>query len=166
MKATVEWDPAKARTNRRKHGVAFEEAATVFNDPLSSTISDPLHSETEERFIIVGQSIQGRLLVVVHTDLEDVIPSSVPVWLTRTKGRPMKKQVETERDPDLLDDYDFSQGVRGKYVQRFAQGSNVVVLSPDVAEIFPDSESVNTALRLLVEVAGRSIGKVPAHSSG
>lgn len=78
----------------------------------------------------------------------------------------MKKQVETERDPDMLDDYDFSQGVRGKYVQRFAQGSNVVVLSPDVAEIFPDSESVNTALRLLVEVAGRSIGKVPAHSSG
>lgn len=74
----------------------------------------------------------------------------------------MNKQVETERDPDMLDDYDFSQGVRGKYVQRFAQGSNVVVLSPDVAEVFPDSESVNTALRLLVEVAGRSAGKVSA----
>jgi hypothetical protein len=75
----------------------------------------------------------------------------------------MKKQTETERDPDMLDDYDFSQGVRGKYVQRFAPGSNVVVLSPDVAEIFPDSESVNTALRLLVEVAGRSTSKVSAH---
>ena len=75
----------------------------------------------------------------------------------------MKKQIETERDTDMLDDYDFSQGVRGKYVQRFAQGSNVVVLSPDVAEIFPDSESVNTALRLLVEVAGRSTSKVSAH---
>jgi hypothetical protein len=75
----------------------------------------------------------------------------------------MKKQVEIERDPDMLDDYDFSQGVRGKYVQRFAQGSNVVVLSPDVAEIFPDSESVNTALRLLVEVADRSTSKVSAH---
>jgi len=73
----------------------------------------------------------------------------------------MKKQ--TKQDPDLLDDYDFSQGVRGKYVQRFAQGSNVVVLSPDVAEIFPDSESVNAALRLLVEVADRSTGKVSAH---
>jgi len=77
----------------------------------------------------------------------------------------MKKQVETERDPDMLDDYDFSQGVRGKYVQRFAQGSNVVVLAPDVAEIFPDSESVNTALRLLVEVAGRST-KVSVHQGG
>lgn len=75
----------------------------------------------------------------------------------------MKKQNEIERDPDMLDDYDFSQGVRGKYVQRFVQGSNVVVLSPDLAEIFPDSESVNTALRLLVEVAGRSASKVSAH---
>jgi hypothetical protein len=75
----------------------------------------------------------------------------------------MKKQTEIERDPDMLDDYDFSQGVRGKYVQRFAQGSNVVILSPDVAEIFPDSESVNTALRLLVKVAGRSTSKVSAH---
>lgn len=75
----------------------------------------------------------------------------------------MKKQVESERDPDMLDDYDFSQGVRGKYVQRFAQGSNVVVLSPDVAEIFPDSESVNAALRLLVEIADRSTSKVSVH---
>jgi len=71
----------------------------------------------------------------------------------------MRKEFETERDPDMLDDYDFSQGVRGKYVQRFAQGSNVVVLSPDVAEMFPDSESVNNALRLLVEIAGRSVRK-------
>lgn len=73
MKATVEWDPNKANTNRRKHGVMFEEAASVFADPLSSTIPDPLHSEDEERYIIVGQSIQQRLLVVVHTDRGDVI---------------------------------------------------------------------------------------------
>ncbi len=59
----------------------------------------------------------------------------------------------------MLDEYDFSQGVRGKYVQRFAEGSNVVVLSPDLAEIFPDSDSVNQALRLLVEIAARSAGK-------
>lgn len=68
MKATVEWDPAKAKTNHRKHGVTFEEATTVFIDPLSSTIADPLHSEDEERFIIIGQSIQQRLLIVVHAD--------------------------------------------------------------------------------------------------
>jgi uncharacterized protein len=68
MKVIVGWDPVKARTNRRKHGVTFEEAATVFTDPFSSTIPDPLHSETEDRFIIIGQSIQRRLLVVMHTD--------------------------------------------------------------------------------------------------
>ena len=85
------------------------------------------------------------------------------VLLTHMKGKLMKKQVEVEQDPDMLDNYDFSQGVRGKYVERFAQGSNVVVLSPDVAEIFPDSESVNNALRLLVEIAGKSTSKVPTH---
>ena len=74
----------------------------------------------------------------------------------------MKKHIENDRDPDMLDDYDFSQGVRGKYVERFAQGSNVVVLSPDVAEVFPDSESVNNALRMLVEIADKSTGKVHA----
>lgn len=74
----------------------------------------------------------------------------------------MKKETEIERDLDMLDDYDFSEGVRGKYVERFAQGSNVVVLSPDVAAIFPDSESVNRALRMLVEIAGKTVAKVPA----
>lgn len=73
MKATVEWDPIKARTNRQKHGVTFEEASTVFTDTFSSTIPDPLHSEAEDRFIIIGQSIRRRLLIVVHTDREDVI---------------------------------------------------------------------------------------------
>jgi hypothetical protein len=73
----------------------------------------------------------------------------------------MKKQT-SKRDPEMLDDYDFSQGRRGKHVQRFAESSNVVVLSPEIAEVFPDSESVNQALRLLVEIAGKSVGKVSA----
>lgn len=73
MKVTVEWEPIKAKTNWRKHGVTFEQAATVFNDSLSFTIPDPLHSEVEERFVIIGQSIRKRLLVVVHTDRGDNI---------------------------------------------------------------------------------------------
>jgi hypothetical protein len=56
-------------------------------------------------------------------------------------------------------EYDFSQGVRGKYAQRYAAGTNVVVLSPDVAEFFPDSEAVNAALRALVEIARRGAKK-------
>lgn len=62
------WDAEKARTNLRKHGVSFEEASTVFGDPLSLTIPDPLHSTDEERFVTIGESSAGRVIVVVHTD--------------------------------------------------------------------------------------------------
>jgi uncharacterized DUF497 family protein len=62
-----EWDPRKEAANRRKHGVGFREAGTVFGDPLSITIPDPDHSEDEERFIIIGLSYERKLLVVVHT---------------------------------------------------------------------------------------------------
>jgi len=55
-------------------------------------------------------------------------------------------------DEDLLPGYDFTQGVRGNYAERFAQGSNVVVLDPDVAAIFPDSKAVNDALRRLADM--------------
>ncbi len=74
----------------------------------------------------------------------------------------MKKVVRTRRDPDMLGEYDFSKGVRGKYAKRYAQGTNVVILSPDVAEVFPDSESVNEALRFLVKVARQKVKRVPA----
>ena len=63
-----EWDPEKARANLAKHGVSFEEAMACFLDPLSVTILDPDHSEGENRFVLIGQSSTGRLLVVVHTD--------------------------------------------------------------------------------------------------
>ena len=64
----------------------------------------------------------------------------------------MNQELNNETDPDMLDEYDFSNGVRGKYVDRFAKGSNVIVLDPDVAQVFPDSESVNQALRALAEI--------------
>jgi len=63
-----EWDPEKAEKNKTKHRVTFEEAASVFFDPLSRTIADPHHSTDEDRWIILGQSNRGRLLVVVHVD--------------------------------------------------------------------------------------------------
>ncbi len=53
----------------------------------------------------------------------------------------------------MLDEYDFSKGVRGKYARRYAEGTNVVVLAPDVAAVFPDAKSVNEALRMLVQIA-------------
>jgi uncharacterized protein len=68
MEVNFEWDPAKARQNRRKHRVSFQEAATVFGDPLSLTYQDPDHSTSEQRFITVGMSTAGRVLIVAHAD--------------------------------------------------------------------------------------------------
>jgi uncharacterized DUF497 family protein len=62
------WDANKARSNRRKHGVTFEEALTVFYDPLAATLQDHPHSQRELRFITIGYSARGRLLLVCHTE--------------------------------------------------------------------------------------------------
>ena len=67
----------------------------------------------------------------------------------------MNQESGNERDPEMLDEYDFSGGERGKYAARFAQGSSVVVLDPDVAQVFADSESVNRVLRALAEIIHR-----------
>jgi uncharacterized protein len=67
MSLSFEWDEEKASANHAKHGVSFLEASTVFADPLSRTIPDPLHSDEEERFVVLGESAFGRTLVVVHT---------------------------------------------------------------------------------------------------
>jgi uncharacterized DUF497 family protein len=63
-----EWDTSKADSNVEKHGVGFIEATTVFGDPLEVTIPDPDHSEGDLRFLSLGRSAQGRLLVVAYTE--------------------------------------------------------------------------------------------------
>jgi hypothetical protein len=62
-----------------------------------------------------------------------------------------------QKDPDMLEEYDFSKGVQGKYAKRYAEGTNVVVIDPDVAEIFPDHDSVNQALRSLAEIIKKHV---------
>ena len=68
-----EWDPRKATRNVRKHGVPFHEAATIFGDPLAMTFEDPDHSIGERRFITVGMSHAGRLIIVAHADRGEAI---------------------------------------------------------------------------------------------
>jgi uncharacterized protein len=63
-----EWNARKDRENRRKHGVSFQEATTVFGDPLAGTIPDPEHSQGEPRFLTIGYSSHHRLIVVSHTE--------------------------------------------------------------------------------------------------
>lgn len=71
MPIRFEWDSRKERRNRQRHGVGFDEASTVFADPLSITIPDPDHSEDEERCVTLGFSHRQRLLVVVHTEQDE-----------------------------------------------------------------------------------------------
>ena len=73
MALEFEWDTAKAELNLKDHGVSFDEATTVFRDTLSITIADPDHSNSEDRFIDIGMSHRGQLLVVSYTERGDRI---------------------------------------------------------------------------------------------
>ena len=83
----LEWDEEKNALNVQKHGVSFEEAATVFGDPLSDTFDDPDHSAEENRFITTGTSEKGRLLIVSHTDREGRIRIISARELTKQERR-------------------------------------------------------------------------------
>jgi len=83
-----QWDPEKATANERAHGVTFEEASTVFGDPLAGTIPDPEHSLDEKRFVTIGHSTAHRVIVVMHTDRgEDVRIISARLATRREKKR-------------------------------------------------------------------------------
>lgn len=87
------------------------------------------------------------------------------------KGNSMNNNIHNEMDDDLRPEYDLSQlkgGIRGKYVQKYEEGTNLILLAPDVAEVFKDNESVNEALRLLIKIAGEKYAKTaqPSGSSG
>jgi hypothetical protein len=74
----------------------------------------------------------------------------------------MKRTPDKSAEPDMRAEYDFSRGIRGKFARRYAQGANLVVLAPDVAKVFPDSESVNTSLRALAGIIRRQGKSVSA----
>jgi uncharacterized DUF497 family protein len=88
-----EWDPGKAKGNLRKHKVSFDEAITVFYDPLSVTFDDPDHSMNENRLVTVGYSGQGRLLVVSHTERG----IAVLVISARLAGRDERRRHEAQK---------------------------------------------------------------------
>ena len=85
-----EWDGDKAASNEQKHGVSFTEAETVFADPLSLTGYDPDHSDNEDRYITMGTSLDGRLLVISHTDRE----SRVRIIRARVANRRERRDYE------------------------------------------------------------------------
>ncbi len=87
MSLEFEWDTEKSKKNMSRHGVSFIEAATVFSDSLSMTYSDPCHSHDEKRFIIIGLSSSGKLLMVSHTERNDKIRIISARKLTRKERK-------------------------------------------------------------------------------
>ena len=94
MSLIFEWDERKAEQNLRKHRVSFEEAKTVFGDFFSITIPDPRHSDSESRYVDIGYSSQGQLLVVVYTEREPNI-------------RIISCRRATQRERRIYEEYDF-----------------------------------------------------------
>jgi hypothetical protein len=157
-----EWDHAKAGSNLEKHGVSFEEAVTVFADPLSLNMPDPAHSADEKRFLVLGMSTRDRLLVVAYaerpprTRLISAREATVGANAMTMKKAKSKAKPDPDRDT-LQPEYDFSKAVRGTTAARYAKGTNVVILDPELRELFPTSEAVNEALRELAAIAKRAV---------
>jgi hypothetical protein len=91
-----EWDPKKAAINLRRHGVSFQEAATVFSDPLSITVPDPDHSTEEDRYLIIGQSHSHRPLIVSHAEQDNRIRIISARELTRTEREAYEEEVQDQ----------------------------------------------------------------------
>jgi uncharacterized DUF497 family protein len=94
MALSFEWDKHKAKSNLIKHGVSFEEASSVFGDPLSLTIPDPAHSQVESRSITIGHSARQKLVVVVHTERGDNIRVISARRATRSERRSYEEENE------------------------------------------------------------------------
>lgn len=134
--------------------MAFEDAATVFLDPLATTFPDPDHSVDEYREITTGYTMKGNLAFVSHCQRGERIR------IVSAQRAPnaiiMKKQPAAKIGDDLRPEYDLSQlkgGVRGKYYSRATAGTNLVLIDPDLAELFPDAKAVNGALRVIAGAA-------------
>lgn len=130
------WDPGKARSNRSKHGIAFEDAATVLHDPLALSRYDHEHSDKGERWITLGRCQTGGLLVVIHT-YEELTPLEAHVRIISARPATAREQrcYETRLgEPTMKDEYDFSNAQRGKFFHANAGLDLPVYLDNDVRE--------------------------------
>lgn len=122
----------------------------MFADALAVTFSDTEHFESEDRSRTYGISNKGRLLVLVHTERRNNVRI-----ISARRATDMKKASMTKADQDVpeLKREQLGVGVRGKYFKHFTQGSNVVVLQPEIQKAFPTSEAVNKALASMLAFA-------------
>jgi uncharacterized DUF497 family protein len=144
----VTWDPAKVEENLRKHGVAFEDAQHVFDDPFFKASDDPYRSIGERRMVGMGEDLQRRILFVwfaVRDDVPHLIGAREP---TRAERRRYVRGDELRDEPPLDEmpaEVDFTPAFRGLQNLRVRAW-----LDPDVWRAFPTDEQVNAALRSLI----------------
>ena len=166
MTLGFEWDARKASENLKKHGVAFDEALTVFADPLARIFDDPDHSEHERRELIIGHSAGQRLLIVSFTERE-------PRMRIMARGRQRCVSDETmnrtprnrrRKSDDVRSEYrfDYSQAKPNRFAPRMNRPVVAVVLESDVAAVFDSSAKVNAQLRSAI--SARKHRKRPART--
>ncbi len=156
-----EWDPDKADKNVEKHQVSFKETTTVFDDPMFITFIDDEHSIDEERYVTIGLSGHGRLLMVAHADRQNCV-RIINARRATKRNSFMPKPTDPD-DYELRDEYDLSTmtvAPKGRYAPHRRAGENGVLLSEDVVKAFPTDEAVNEALRLVMRIS-----EVPAKYS-
>lgn len=171
-----EWDLRKEVSNRSKDGVGFREGATVFGDPLATTFPDRDHSGLEGRFLTLESRPAGECWLWSTARGATIFGSSVCGRSRAARGNFMKKTArqrnhEPRNHDEMKSEYDFASmkgGVRGKHYRDYRNGTNVVVLQPDVAEAFPTEDAVHEALRgiLTTTRALRRTGRLPDHTVG
>ncbi len=127
----LEWDADKALVNLTKHGISFEQAASVLLDPLAMTLHDDEHSETEERWATLGLSKSGVLLVVVHT-FDETGPDSATVRLISARRAAPSEMREYQGRNEMKAEYDFGKGERGKFYHPGASLRLPIYLEPEV----------------------------------
>jgi uncharacterized DUF497 family protein len=156
-----EWDDEKAALNYAKHGIFFEQAIDIFDDPLIATFADRSHSTDENREISIGSTFWNQVLVVSHTICGERIRIISARRATRAERRKfMNEKHDYINDKDDLQaeyDFDYSKGVRGKYYQGRGRLVIKVSIDEDVAKHYSTPESVNSALRQLI-----AEGRAPA----
>jgi len=147
-----EWDKQKAAQNEKKHGVSFDLAEEVFDDPLHATRVSRSHSEGEVRYITIGETWSGEVLVVAHTQRAGRIRIISARRATRKEKRDYMNDIDIINDADddeLLAEYDFKGAPRGMF---YEPGRSIIrmTIDEDVARYYSSSELINNALRQLI----------------
>jgi uncharacterized DUF497 family protein len=151
------WDEAKDESNQRRHGISFEDAAQAFEDPLGGTLLDALHSDYEDRFVVIGAMATGKLVAVTYAVVDDgdarIISARAATRFERRRYMNEKYEIREEPDEDMGDidtrHLDWSKMKRGAVT--LSRGPATVTLDDDVRVVFFGDKEVNDALRLMIK---------------